>query len=43
MHIMKFLGITKNACGQKQETSNQPCLAWDESVCKKELRIIDPE
>ena len=27
MHIMKYLGIVKNPCGQKWETSNQLCLA----------------
>ena len=27
MYIMKFLGIIKNPCGRKWETSNQLCLA----------------
>ena len=33
MHIMKCLGIIKNPCGRKQETSNQLCLALRNLVC----------
>ena len=35
MHIMKSLGIIKNPCGRKQETSNQLCLALLELVSRR--------